>query len=259
MITQNAWPVGLICAFSVQSLYHTIFVSLGTLCYGTPSTLSFNLYSLKKSRDGQTLSHVNLVLQDGGILSPSSSEEEDDPPSTPDPKRLKSLAIRPPTRQTAEEVDLELPSSTHKNLTVEQGVKSSHNTQESSSQVLPRSESPLSSLQGSSDTKDDPHGHGHCGNVLVSPSVDPDKSPCNASQPHGHSGSPVLQDAYPLHLDVKMVKKTHLTVTVMALGTATVMAMAKVTSILSFQLSRSHSSHRNPQDYRHHSPEHHPL
>ena len=41
----------------------------------------------------QVLSHVNLVLQDGGVIDPSDTDSEaDSPPS----KKLKSVAIRPP-------------------------------------------------------------------------------------------------------------------------------------------------------------------
>ena len=89
------------------------------------------------------LCHMNLVLQDGGIISTSSSGEEDDPQSIPAPKRLKSMAIRPPPMQTAKEVNPELPSSTCKNLTVKEGMKSLHSAQDTTPQVLPKSESPI--------------------------------------------------------------------------------------------------------------------
>ena len=86
MNTLNAWPVGHICAFYAQNPSSVRFVSLGTLPCGI---LNAKLQSLliKKSAswEPQTLSHVNLVLQDGGIISPSSSDEDEDLQSTPFP------------------------------------------------------------------------------------------------------------------------------------------------------------------------------
>ena len=137
MITPKAWHVGLICAFSVLDPYLARFVSLGIRWFGTHSMPSFNLYSSKVSLLGHTDPvPCKPLLQDWGILSPLSSDKEDDPPATPTPKRLKRVSIRLPSKQTAEEGDPKLPSPTGKDLTLEEGVKSPHRTQDLSPQVL---------------------------------------------------------------------------------------------------------------------------
>ena len=41
----------------------------------------------------QVLSHVNLVLQDGGVIDPSDTDSDAD---SPPPKKLKNVAIHPP-------------------------------------------------------------------------------------------------------------------------------------------------------------------
>ena len=169
--------------------------------------MMMRVFKMSASWDTHTLSHVNLVLQDGGIISPSSSDEDDDLQSNPAPKRLMSVAIRPPPRQTTEEVNPILPSSTRKNLTVKELVKSSHSVPDTSPQVLPWSEFPNSSLHCAREHQEinhahchgHGHGHSHSGDEHVSPSVNHGNIPCEASQPHG--GSPALQDASSHHAE----------------------------------------------------------
>ena len=80
--------------------------------------------------DTSTLSHVNLVLQDGGVLSPSSSDNEASPHPTPAPRRLKSVAIKPPAKHATVDKAGDtggegLSPAVQEDLTVKEGVKSS--------------------------------------------------------------------------------------------------------------------------------------
>ena len=95
----NASLAGLFKEFSVQNPYHATYVSSGILTSDLfRSKLQALLLKKAPSWDSAMLSHVNLVLQDRGVLSPSLSENEDSPPPTPAPKRLKSNAIKPPAK-----------------------------------------------------------------------------------------------------------------------------------------------------------------
>ena len=92
--------------------------TLGTPQFPCQASVTFN-----REWDSHILSHVNLVLQDGIMISPSSSDNEDDDPSSNSmPKRSKSVAVRPPPRQSSVGVNSELPGSASKNSTLERGL-----------------------------------------------------------------------------------------------------------------------------------------
>ena len=116
-------------------------------------------------------------------MSPSSSNDEDDHSSTSDPKRLKSMAVRPPSRQ---------PSSTCKNPTMNDGLISHPSVPNTSSKNLPWSYSPVTSSHSDYEHKDQchgqghghGHGHGHGGDEHPSPLVAHENLSCIASKPH---------------------------------------------------------------------------
>ena len=134
------------------------------------------------------------------------------------------MAIRPPPRQPAEEVNYELSGSTCKNSTVKDGVNSLHSIPETSSQVLPWSDSPVTSSHGDCEYQDHAHvrchdhshGHSHGADEHTSPYVDmaafsaitasatdPHLLPHCRQESHGHShgGCEASDNVLPHHQD----------------------------------------------------------